>query len=184
MAEKKLAQQKAFNEFRKGRAADMRATVKKEKAAELTKVRDDKKRKQIVENEVNKRLREAMKSAPADTVTTAPDSAAPAPDTSPLSPKDVGYCGHGLDVFKSLMRERYRIEVKKDHPDMKAAEVDKRVLAKAREEFRKLTPDKQLALDMAPKMPRVKVGGKFSSDREGVVEYLKGTRLAYLVDSV
>ena len=55
-----------------------------------------------------------------------------------LTSKDVGYCGHGPDVFKSLARERFRIIVKADLPKANANDVDKRVLAMATAEFKKL----------------------------------------------
>ena len=125
-----------FNAFRATVAATIRKEIKTETAEEFNAIVDNKRRQDFlkaIENEVNKRARVAWVAA----------GDAPLPVSAEILDKDIGYCGHGLDVYKSLSRGRLRREVQGKDPKLKAKAVDKLVLTKARAEFKQLPNDKK-----------------------------------------
>lgn len=191
-----------FNEFRSTCAAKLRAEVKVELADEIKKKKGKDAQTKFIENEVNKRVRVAMRAAPGNAggegsatsrAATAADGVGAGgvvPETLPssaaaaeLTHKDVGYLDHGLTVFKSLTRAKFRAEVRADAPELKAQGVDQRVAAMARAEWKKLSGKQQLVLEFAPKTVKKTAGatGMFESDQAAVASYLRGTELEYLL---
>ena len=89
--------------------------------------------------------------------------------------------GHGLDIYKALTRVKLKARVRTDAPDLHWKEVDKRFAAIARAEFQALPGPHRLLLEVSPKVPRVRVQGKYESDMLALDIHLRGTELEHLL---
>ena len=171
-------ERQAMNAWKATVSAKVRKDVLKDKADELDKQRDAKKRKALVESELGKRIRTMWKQFSKEEKA----AWAPAEAAGEITEKDLGYSDHALNVYKTVTRDRVREKARAANPDANAAEIHKLVAREARDEFKALPPKQRFALELAPKVGRqFSVDGRFASSKGDLDEYLASNGLGHLL---